>query len=57
MLAYQQYEDSQKAQVLKDVMQWGLTEGQKFGPELGYVRLPETIVKRAIAMLDKIGRV
>ncbi len=57
VLAYQQYEDSQKAQVLKDVMQWGLTEGQKFGPELGYVRLPEAIVKIAIAMLDKIGRV
>ncbi|MGK7896791.1 MAG: hypothetical protein AB4372_25060 [Xenococcus sp. (in: cyanobacteria)] len=54
ILAYQQSKNPQKAQVLKDVMQWGLTEGQKLGPELGYVQLPETIVQKAIAMLDRI---
>lgn len=55
VLAYQQYDDPQKAQVLKDVMQWGLTDGQALGPELGYVPLPSDIAEKAIAALDKIG--
>lgn len=54
VLAYQQYEDKNKAQLLKDVLQWGLTTGQALGPELGYVPLPESIVEKAIAALDNI---
>ncbi|HHP7232306.1 MAG TPA: phosphate ABC transporter substrate-binding protein PstS [Xenococcaceae cyanobacterium] len=55
ILAYQQYQDPQKAQALKDVMQWGLTEGQPLGLELGYVPLPEKIVTKAIAALERIN--
>lgn len=56
ILAYQQYDNPQKARVLKDVMQWGLTKGQSWGLELGYVPLPETIVSKAVSMLERIGR-
>ena len=35
VLAYQQYDDPQKAAILKDVMQWGLTEGQTSGTRIG----------------------
>jgi phosphate transport system substrate-binding protein len=55
VLAYQRYADAAKAQALKDFLQWGLTEGQKFGTELGYVPLPENVVQRAIAALPKIS--
>ncbi|MBE9101661.1 phosphate ABC transporter substrate-binding protein PstS [Vacuolonema iberomarrocanum] len=55
ILAYQQYDDPEKARILKDVMAWGLTDGQAFGPELGYVPLPEVVVEKAIASLDNIS--
>jgi phosphate transport system substrate-binding protein len=55
VLAYQQYDDPKRVQALKDVLRWGLTEGQAMGIELGYVPLPDTILKKAIAVLDKIG--
>jgi len=55
VLAYQQYDDPKQAQALKDVLKWGLTQGQAMGLELGYVPLPDAIVKKAIAALDKIG--
>ena len=55
VLAYQQYDDPKQAQALKDVLRWGLTNGQAMGLELGYVPLPDAIAKKAIAVLDKIG--
>lgn len=55
ILAYQNYDDPEKARILKDVMAWGLTDGQAFGPELGYVPLPEVVVEKAIASLNNIG--
>lgn len=54
LLAYKKYDDPQKAKALKDVIQWGLTEGQKFGPELGYVPLPSDVVQRAAGVIDQI---
>ncbi|MBF2015130.1 MAG: phosphate ABC transporter substrate-binding protein PstS [Rivularia sp. T60_A2020_040] len=54
LLVYKRYEDSQKAKALREVIQWGLTEGQKFGPELGYVPLPSEVVKKASAALSQI---
>ncbi len=55
LLAYKQYSDPQKATTLKAVMEWGLTEGQKFASELGYVPLPKDIAERALAALQQIG--
>jgi phosphate transport system substrate-binding protein len=55
VLAYQRYADPNKAKALRDLLQWGITTGQAFGPELGYVPLPADIAQRAIAALAKIG--
>ncbi len=55
ILAYQQYEDARKAQALKDVIRWGLNEGQGLGADLGYVPLSTNIVEKATAALDTIG--
>ncbi|MFM7614194.1 MAG: phosphate ABC transporter substrate-binding protein PstS [Synechococcales cyanobacterium] len=56
ILAYQQYDNPKQAQALRDVLKWGLTQGQPMGLELGYVPLPETIVQQALAAVDKIGK-
>jgi phosphate transport system substrate-binding protein len=54
LLAYKRYADPQKAKALREVVQWGLTEGQKLGPELGYVPLPADIVQKASAAVSQI---
>ena len=54
ILAYQKYVDPAKAKALRDILQWGLTDGQKFASELGYVPLPDEVAKKAIAALSQI---
>lgn len=50
LLCYQDYEDDQKAAVLKNVIAWCLTEGQKMSDELGYIPLPDDV---AAAVMEK----
>lgn len=54
ILAYKRYSDPQKARALKEVIRWGLTEGQKLGPDLGYVPIPANIAQRSLIALDQI---
>lgn len=54
ILAYQKYADPAKAKALRDILQWGLTDGQKFASDLGYVPLPDQVAKKAIAALNQI---
>lgn len=54
ILAYGQYADAAKGNALKQVLTWGLTEGQQFSEALGYVPLPETVAAQAIAAVEKI---
>lgn len=37
--------DEAKAKALVDFISWAITDGQKFGSELGYVPLPDQVVK------------
>ena len=46
MIAYQNYDDANKAQAIKDVIQYGLTDSQKLSQELGYVPLPQEVVDK-----------
>ena len=55
ILAYENYDDPEKASALKALLQWCLTEGQRLGPELGYVPLPPEVAERAIAAVEKIS--
>lgn len=47
LLVYERYDDPQKAQALQEFIQWGLTAGQQFSQELGYVPLPADVVDQA----------
>ncbi len=45
--------DKDKAAALKEFLRWGLTSGQKFSRELGYIPLPDEVVSLSIAALDR----
>ena len=55
LLAYENYDDPQKLQALKDVANWSLTDGQAYAGELGYIPLPDNIVEKVQDKLDTIG--
>ena len=54
IMAYDKYQDQNKAQALQNVINWALTDGQKFSSELGYVPLPEEVVNKVQAQAKKI---
>lgn len=54
LLVYQQYEDAAKAEALRNLLQWCLTEGQQFSQELGYVPLPSEIAQRTLDAVAQI---
>lgn len=45
LLCYKKYDDPKKAEALRKVIDWSLTEGQKMSSKLGYIPLPENVVK------------
>jgi phosphate transport system substrate-binding protein len=53
ILAYGNY-PANKGEAFKSVMNWALTEGQNFAPELGYIPLPASVVEKVQAKLDTI---
>ncbi|WP_017315924.1 phosphate ABC transporter substrate-binding protein PstS [Mastigocladopsis repens] len=55
ILAYQKYPDAAKAKAVEAMIEYGLTEGQKAAPQLGYVPLPENVVKKVAAAADAIS--
>ena len=54
LLAYENYDNPQKLQALKDVVNWSLTDGQAYSQELGYIPLPDNVVEKVQAKLDTI---
>ncbi|MGF1542114.1 MAG: phosphate ABC transporter substrate-binding protein PstS [Pleurocapsa sp.] len=54
IMAYETYNNADKVQAFKDVINWSLTEGQNYSPELGYIPLPENVVERVQAKLETI---
>jgi phosphate transport system substrate-binding protein len=55
LLLYKKYDDATKLDALKKFVKWGLTEGQKFAPELGYIPLPAAVVEKDMAALDSVS--
>ena len=43
-----------RSQVLKDVLTYCLTEGQKSSEQLGYIPLPESVVEKVKTALENI---
>ena len=56
ILLYQDlsYMPEEKAKALVDFLEWVLTEGQKYCEPLGYVPLPEEVVKRNLEAISKV---
>jgi len=54
LLLNKKYSDAAKLKALKEFITWGLTDGQKFSEELGYVPLPAPVVEKAQAALATI---
>ncbi len=54
LLVYGEYPDAATKEAVKKFVTFGLTEGQKFAPELGYVTLPEPVVAKAKAALETV---
>ncbi len=54
LLAYENYNDANKLQAFKDVVNWSLEEGQTYAEELGYIPLPENVVGKVKTELETI---
>jgi phosphate transport system substrate-binding protein len=55
LICYKKYSDKAKVQAVRDLVAYGLTEGQKDAEALGYIPLPETVVAKAKAAAQTIG--
>ena len=54
ILAYQNYDNGDKLNAFKEVINWSLTDGQAFAEELGYIPLPDNVVDKVEAALGTI---
>ncbi|AUC59675.1 ABC-type phosphate uptake system substrate-binding component PstS [Cyanobacterium sp. HL-69] len=54
IMAYQQYDDPQKAVALEAAIQYALTEGQNVATELGYIPLPPNVAARVAEAADQL---
>ena len=54
LICYKSYDDSAKADALKDLLGWCLTSGQQRAEPLGYIPLPEKVVRRVKTVVKQI---
>jgi phosphate transport system substrate-binding protein len=55
LLCYKKYKDPQTAATLKSVIEYGLTTGQTFSVDLGYIPLPPNVVSAVNQALAEIS--
>jgi len=54
LLLYERYPDQQKGAAIKRFVTWGLTGGQSFSADLGYIALPPEVAALSRAALERI---
>ena len=54
LLVYREQGDATKGKALVQFLKWGVTDGQKYAPDLHYAPLPDGIVKLDQAKIDSI---
>src|SRR5262245_30468490 len=54
LLLYERYPDPAKAAALRKFVTWGLTTGQRYSRDLGYIALPPEVASMSLAALDHI---
>jgi len=55
ILAYEKYDDPNKAIAVEAMIEYGLNEGQKQSAKLGYIELPQNVREKVAAAADKIS--
>jgi phosphate transport system substrate-binding protein len=55
ILLRRSYPSAQTANALRELFQWSLQDGQRYAPELGYIRVPASVAEKAAAALSSIG--
>jgi phosphate transport system substrate-binding protein len=55
ILLYRSYPDPAKAEAIRDLFRWCLTEGQGRSGELGYVPLSSSVARKALTALQGVG--
>jgi phosphate transport system substrate-binding protein len=56
ILLHRSYGDPAKGEALRALFRWCLAEGQKVGPDLGYVPLPPSVVSKAMGAVDGLAK-
>ncbi len=54
MLLYKKYDDPAKAEAIKSMLEWAVTDGQKVSGELGYIPLPAEVVMKLKPAIESI---
>jgi len=54
LLVYEQYDDPAKAEAIKNVIKWAMSEGDSFASELGYLPVPDSVADKVIAAIETI---
>jgi phosphate transport system substrate-binding protein len=54
LLLYERYGDQQKSAALKRFVTWGLSLGQSYSPELGYITLPAEVARHSRVALEHV---
>jgi len=54
MVFYKKYDDPKKAETIRSVVKYCLTDGQKLSGKMGYIPLPEPVVQVVSRALDNI---
>ena len=54
LLCYKRYPDKRKAEILRDLLNYTLTDGQKDAEPLGYIPLPDVVVEKVKSAAQSI---
>jgi phosphate transport system substrate-binding protein len=54
MIVYKKYEDKNKLEALRGLIDYSLTDGQKDSESLGYVPLPPSVAAKVKAAADSL---
>ncbi|MBC6477608.1 MAG: phosphate ABC transporter substrate-binding protein PstS [Hormoscilla sp. GM7CHS1pb] len=55
LLAYKKYDDPKVAKAVEEVIEYGLTEGQKVSSDLGYIKLPPNVREKVAQAANQIS--
>jgi phosphate transport system substrate-binding protein len=55
MVFYERGQDAAKVAAIKEMIEYGLTEGQEQAEELGYIPMPEAVIEKVRAAAQDIG--